>query len=278
MDRIIWLPSKSGRFSVSSAYRALSPEVPNIRWHSFVWNRMVIPRHAFSAWQLLSGGLPTQDNLMNRRMLNESSCILCSGHRENSKHLFFECSYSNEIWNHVKGLLEIKVDNINTNRLWMSIFKLCKGKSVVSAVFSTMICATVNFIWKERNARRFQVFQQELNAVHQGLLLARKLSVRQIEVASDSLRVIKVVNRIEAPPWDYQNQLHEIWDLVSGFQHIRCYHAFRETNRATDHLAALGVNQSLNVFYFISPMTKELCNIIEDDKNCKVYLRSNHYR
>ncbi|KAF5194407.1 hypothetical protein FRX31_016006, partial [Thalictrum thalictroides] len=117
--------------------------------------------------------------------------------------LAFAASKSSmEIFNHVKGLLEIKVDNINTNRLWMSIFKLCKGKSVVSAVFNTMICATVNFIWKERNTRRFQgKSQTALNLKHRLVKEMRNYLKLQLKEIPDILALRRLVSRLGIVAW-----------------------------------------------------------------------------
>ncbi|KAF5179446.1 RNA-directed DNA polymerase, eukaryota, Reverse transcriptase zinc-binding domain protein, partial [Thalictrum thalictroides] len=179
-DRIIWKPSNNGNFTTKSAYIALSNVHPAIRWYGMVWNKMVIPRHSFTAWQLLSGCLPTQDNLMKRRILHTSSCILCNNGRENSKHLFFDCVYSAEVWNHIKGLLRIGVDTRNCNRLWMSIIRICRRKTVAASIYSTMICATVNYIWSERNARRFQDKSQ--SAVNLKLRLVKERRYIQLQV------------------------------------------------------------------------------------------------
>ncbi|KAF5204158.1 Cyclin-dependent protein kinase inhibitor smr6 [Thalictrum thalictroides] len=197
IDRIIWTPSKSGMFSVRSAYKTLSGEQPRVRWYGFVWNKLVLPRHSFSAWQLLSGCLPTQDNLVKRRVLNYSSCILCNGSRENSKHLYFECPYSKEIWEHVRDLLEIRVDNRNVNRLWMSIIKLCKGKSVTASIYSTVICATVNYIWVERNMRRFQnKSQNAYNLKHRLCKEIRRYLQMQIKDIPDSPPLKALISRL----------------------------------------------------------------------------------
>ncbi|KAF5202092.1 Ribonuclease h-like superfamily protein [Thalictrum thalictroides] len=380
VDRIIWTPSKDGKYSAKTAYTVLSEAKPRVKWHGLVWSKLVIPKHAFNTWQLLSGCLPTQDRLVNRKILNVSSCIFCNNCRENSKHLFFECSYTREVWNHVRVLLDLQVDNRNTNRLWMSIFRLCGRQTSEAKIYSVMVCATVNYIWGERNARRFQgksqtavnlkirlvkelrrylqlqirdipdtsvikalvgrlgiitnfrtntfipctwtrplqgtikincdgavkadgsgfggllrdsegqvvcaysgrgfsssVYQQELNAVHKGIQLAKDQGFTKIEVASDSLGVIRTMNKMEEPPWDCQDQVREIRELAAWFEEIRFYHAFRETNRAADYLAGIGV-EAESFICFIAPFPVELCIILEEDKNNKVYLRFHQCR
>ncbi|KAF5187308.1 Ribonuclease h domain [Thalictrum thalictroides] len=122
------------------------------------------------------------------------------------------------------------------------------------------------------------VFQQELNAVHRCLQLAAMEGISKIEVASDSLRVVKAINKLEAPPWQFQNQLREVWEIAESMEHFRVYHVSRETNRAADQLAGLGVNLLVHFLCFKPPVTNELCSILEEDKNGKVYVRFNQYR
>ncbi|KAF5207966.1 hypothetical protein FRX31_002445, partial [Thalictrum thalictroides] len=120
------------------------------------------------------------------------------------------------------------------------------------------------------------VYQQELNAVHKGIQLAKDQGFSKIEIASDSLGVIRTINRMEDPPWDCQDQVREIREIAVWFEEIRFYHAFRETNRTTDYLAGIGVEAD-NFICFIAPFPVELCIILEEDMNNKVYLRFHQY-
>ncbi|KAF5192627.1 hypothetical protein FRX31_017786, partial [Thalictrum thalictroides] len=113
---------------------------------------------------------------------------------------------------------------------------------------------------------------QELLAVLRGIQLAQKLGVKRIEVASDSLRVIRTINKHEESPWGCMDQIMEIRELAVRFDQFRFYHVFRETNQSADYLAARGVNQGVNVFYFIAPFTRELCIILNDDKQGRMFL------
>ncbi|KAF5183300.1 hypothetical protein FRX31_027113, partial [Thalictrum thalictroides] len=58
------------------------------------------------------------------------------------------------------------------------------------------------------------MFQHELNAVHKGLQIASQQGITRKELASDSLRVIKAINKMEVAPWQYQNQLRDVWALA----------------------------------------------------------------
>nr|VDC91171.1 unnamed protein product [Brassica oleracea] len=40
----------------------------------------------------------TRDRLIRWGLNVPASCVLCSQHDESRQHLFFDCSYSNEVW------------------------------------------------------------------------------------------------------------------------------------------------------------------------------------
>ncbi|KAF9615558.1 hypothetical protein IFM89_024414 [Coptis chinensis] len=84
----------------------------------------------------------------------------------------------------------------------------------------------------------FVIFQ-ELYAIHQCLLMCLQLNTLKVTVASDSLRAIQAINKIEAPPWQMVDMVVSIQKLSLNFVFVEFKHAFREINRAVDHLASL---------------------------------------
>ncbi|KAL5717328.1 hypothetical protein ACHQM5_010351 [Ranunculus cassubicifolius] len=55
-DRVIWVPSATGDFSVKTAYEALKKKKPRVKWHSLVWGKLVQPKDSFTTWLLFVGG------------------------------------------------------------------------------------------------------------------------------------------------------------------------------------------------------------------------------
>ncbi|KAF5188560.1 Zf-rvt domain-containing protein, partial [Thalictrum thalictroides] len=159
-DRVCWSLSSSGIFSTNSAYKALHTPGPRVPWHRLVWSKLVMPRHAFTCWQLFAGNLPTQDRLIRRKVLLHSQCCLCDQSCENSKHLFFDCSYSQVVWNGVKALIGLNTDTRSVNWEWRSILRHCKSKNCLSEVYAAYVCAAVRSIWSERNNRVFNNTRQ----------------------------------------------------------------------------------------------------------------------
>ncbi|KAF9613200.1 hypothetical protein IFM89_006002 [Coptis chinensis] len=81
----------------------------------------------------------------------------------------------------------------------------------------------------------------ELKAIDQGLIICLNMSLKGIEVASDFLRAVQSVNKIEKPPWFCEDSVVSISKLYCQFTYISIVHEFREANKAADYLASLVV-------------------------------------
>ncbi|XP_018443707.1 uncharacterized protein LOC108815678 [Raphanus sativus] len=81
------------------------------------------------------------------------SCVLCNEPLETVEHLFFECSYSAEIWETLmKGVL---LDKLTVK--WEELMRIMRDSSngkmkqfIIKYAFQT----SVYMIWRERNRRR----------------------------------------------------------------------------------------------------------------------------
>ncbi|KAJ0548500.1 putative reverse transcriptase zinc-binding domain-containing protein [Helianthus annuus] len=142
-------------FSTSLAWDAL-------RNHEIVppWNNLSpfsIPRHAFLMWLVFRRKLSTQDRIQEWNWASGSMdlmcCLLCKRDMDSHSHLFFECSYSNQIWcsvrkkvgmNHIQG----KWEDIVT---WLIPILSSKSAHIVAA--KLVLVASAYYIWQERNAR-----------------------------------------------------------------------------------------------------------------------------
>ena len=87
-----------GKFSVSRGTM--------VRWHKVVWFTQCNPRMAFILWMAMRGKLQTQDRIMVRNNDIGMKCPLCKKVNDSHNHLFFECEYSKNIWEKLKGKME----------------------------------------------------------------------------------------------------------------------------------------------------------------------------
>ncbi|KAF9590468.1 hypothetical protein IFM89_035345 [Coptis chinensis] len=64
------------------------------------------------------------------------------------------------------------------------------------------------------------VVYQELLAIKEGLQACKMMNYAQVEVASDSLRVVQAIKRMEEPLWFCMNVLESIFHLVPAFDYV----------------------------------------------------------
>ncbi|KAK7301092.1 hypothetical protein RJT34_11952 [Clitoria ternatea] len=116
------------------------------------------------------------------------------------------------------------------------------------------------------------IFLVELWAIWRGLVLSLHLGIKAIWVESDSMSVVKTVNKKQPSGPKAYGYVKQIWELLNKFDKYRISHSWRETNRAADHLAKM-VLLGNDMVLWPADFPPSLCNIIEDDAKGKIYLR-----
>ena len=126
-DIISWTQTQSRIFTVSSAWNTIRPRSCKVEWYSAVWFNQAIRRHSFVVWLGVHDRLSTQDKLLKWGLLNSTSCVFCSRNIEDRNHLFFECTFTANIWKRVLMLCgESRMPRTWDNEfLWVIG---CKGK------------------------------------------------------------------------------------------------------------------------------------------------------
>lgn len=171
-DLYLWRKSITdppSTFSVSKTHKALNPDPPTVPWHSEVWFKEKIPKHAFISWTVMWQRLPTRDKLAYWGINVPPHCLLCGTGFETSDHIFFSCSYSTEVWSSFfthSALIPppIFADVIS----WLkSITSTRKIKAIVKLIFQRCIY----FLWRERNSR-----------IHSSVLKPLHVTQREIQM------------------------------------------------------------------------------------------------
>lgn len=121
-------------------------------------------------------------------------------------------------------------------------------------------------------ASQGDVFLVELWAIWRGLVLALGLGIKAIWVESDSMSVVKTINKKQPSCLKAQSCLKQIWKLLEKFDKYQISHSWRETNRAADHLAKMVLSGN-DVVLWPADFQHRLWNIIKDDASGKKYLR-----
>ena len=121
-------------------------------WASLVWHPATVPKHAINSWLFMRNRNPTMDRLLAWGLDVEGICLLCGTQQESRNHLFFECTFSAEVWR--AALLRLRVYNAPTSWEsvidWLSAFSGDRQhKLVVLQIWQGCLYE----IWKERNSR-----------------------------------------------------------------------------------------------------------------------------
>lgn len=100
-DTFLWYPEPgrgSGSFSASATWRALHHIPLEVFWHKVVWFSHRVPKHAFITWIAARDRMVTRDKLIRWGLRVPASSVLCSSHEESRIHLFFDCTFSSQVW------------------------------------------------------------------------------------------------------------------------------------------------------------------------------------
>ncbi|WMV36736.1 hypothetical protein MTR67_030121, partial [Solanum verrucosum] len=83
-------------------------------------------------------------------------CILCDDESENIEHLFFNCSYSGQVWQNVLRWQAIQRQALGWHEEQRWAQEQYKGKMPEAEIFRISLTASVYYIWQERNQIIFQ--------------------------------------------------------------------------------------------------------------------------
>jgi hypothetical protein len=124
-DKLIWARTKTGVFSVRSAYHlemerrtremgsVSSRSDPNPYWRR-LW-KLRVPRYIILfLWRASNDILPTKHNLFRRKVVADPLCPMCACVSETSAHVLWECDAARAIWSLCGGPIQkssLMVDN-----------------------------------------------------------------------------------------------------------------------------------------------------------------------
>ncbi|GJS06407.1 reverse transcriptase domain, reverse transcriptase zinc-binding domain protein [Tanacetum coccineum] len=164
MDDVILWRDRDGvlrSFSVACVWDTIRSRADMVYWYNVVWFSHCIPRHAIHMWLVIQQKLKTQDRLLQWDVgpsidLNLLKCPLCDLVPDSHDHLFFECSFSSQVWSKVRVLCGMDAIPPHLSDVVAFIVPLSKGKTVVSIISRIVVAATSYYIWLERNGRLFK--------------------------------------------------------------------------------------------------------------------------
>ena len=134
MDVSIWRRRSGCReiFSTNETWMLLRGTSVQCLWTRGTWFSMATPKHAFMTWLAIRGRLSTMDRVSRWSQGTDTTCVLCKTDVETRNHLFFECTYATQLWEHlVKGIL----GNAFTNG-WSEMVRIISSGVMIRRVFS----------------------------------------------------------------------------------------------------------------------------------------------
>ncbi|XP_020258390.1 uncharacterized protein LOC109834785 [Asparagus officinalis] len=148
---------KNSKIQISAVYAVFSPTSQRVPWFNIVWGKLNYPKHSFVFWLAVQNRLLTQDRLLRRGVINANNCYLCAGAAlESHNHLFFDCSFSKEVWLAIMDWLKFDWQACDCNSLMCWYNTRLRGKGFKQNMKRMAISATIYNVWRERNTRFFQ--------------------------------------------------------------------------------------------------------------------------
>ncbi|GJX60661.1 hypothetical protein Tco_0292051 [Tanacetum coccineum] len=145
-------------FSVSMVWNSIRPGSDKVIWSDVVWFSLCISRHAFNLWLIIKQRLKTQDKICSWDISSSLSmlCPLCDLKPDSHEHLFFECSFSQQVWNYMKTYAGMSTSVPVFSSTLASLIPIAKRKSSKSVIAKMVVAACAYYIWQERNWRLFK--------------------------------------------------------------------------------------------------------------------------
>ena len=141
------------KYRTTEVWRKIRTKKDKVGWHKLIWARFVVPKPAVIAWMVVQNRLPTKDRLKCWGMEMNGECELCRDADETRDHLFYDCNFSQQLWNEVLSLCgqSRRVTSWQGELQW-AIQRL-RGKSLMTEILRVAWHTVIYFIWQERNNR-----------------------------------------------------------------------------------------------------------------------------
>ncbi|GJW42637.1 hypothetical protein Tco_0071436 [Tanacetum coccineum] len=154
-------------FSADTVWNTIRARGTKVSWYDAVWFSCCIPKHAVHLWLVIRRRLKTQDTLRHwdNMIYALVTCSLCETQPDSHDHLFFECPFSQQVWNQVKGAAGLASSNASIYDIIDDIIPFAARKTSKSVIAKLVVAATSYFIWQERNGRLFKNMKRTVNQV-----------------------------------------------------------------------------------------------------------------
>nr|GEY52969.1 hypothetical protein [Tanacetum cinerariifolium] len=156
-DKVVWENMKGNKvkFLVNKMWKARMHNDERVTWYKVIWFSHCTPKHSFIIWLTVLKRLSTQDRLAKWYPRKTVICPMCEKCRDSHDHLFFKCSYFDEIWIDIKKMIKIKEVANERDEVLNKMTVMACNNSIRGILGRIVLAASVYFIWDERNKRVF---------------------------------------------------------------------------------------------------------------------------
>lgn len=143
------------KFSIRLMYHHLRPQGTRVPWCRIIYNNQGSPKSKFISWLALNNRLYTRDRMIKWKLNCDPHCAFCSVHMESVQHLFFQCNYSQQIWQGLMSILGINNPACQWTLVVEWIQKQGRKSCPKSQLITMLFTEAVYTIWLQRNSQIF---------------------------------------------------------------------------------------------------------------------------
>ncbi|GJS73828.1 putative reverse transcriptase domain-containing protein [Tanacetum coccineum] len=187
-----------------NAWEAIRPRGIKVGWSRIVWFSHCIPRHAFHLWLVMRKSLKTQDNIRPWDVgpdvdISRLRCPLCNLHPDSHDHLFFECSFSSQVWRHVRHLADMDVVPSTAQDIVSHLLPLSNKRTAKSIIGRLVLAASAYFVWIERNNRLFKKIKRPPEEIRDLIMVTVRLKLVSLRFKSKDNNHVEDLHRFWYP-------------------------------------------------------------------------------
>ena len=138
------------KFSTYETWQLMRIDTGRCDWSRSIWFSQATPKYAFIAWLAVKDRLSTMDRISKWNWDVDVICVFCKREPESRSHLFFDCSYSSQVWEYItKGILLNEY-----TKVWSDILSIIKEERMERKkrfCLRYAFQATIYTLWRERN-------------------------------------------------------------------------------------------------------------------------------
>ncbi|GJR75338.1 ribonuclease H-like domain-containing protein [Tanacetum coccineum] len=169
-------------FSISRAWEAFRPCGNEVHWFRIVWFPYSIPHHSFHLWLVMWNSLKTQDKLRQWDVgintdLNLLWCPLCNTQKDSYAHLFFECSFSSQVWKLVRHLASMETVQPVLQDIIVHLQSMAHKRTPRSIFGKLILAPSYYYVCLERNNRLFKKTKQSPEELRDVIMVTVRLKL-----------------------------------------------------------------------------------------------------